>query len=183
MQILQDLNSGPTSYIHTTHIINALFVKNDDLSVVSWIQEITYILLDFILQSKLFHKTTLWIPCTHLPTSLKYFCLNIISHYLSTSWKIYMQLSHTTNFVECISAHRYSFHIHQKSEKTGLYPHQPAHLHSTLDISMDYFQCFDVSLTHHHHSKGLLLHEISLDSAGCEDHNPFITLTLAVLEP
>ena len=77
-----------------------------------------------------------------------------------------MQLSHATNFGECISANRYYFHIHQKYDETGLSLHQPAQLHPIPDISMDYLQCLDVSLTHHPHSEGLLLHEILLDSAG-----------------
>ena len=48
---------------------------------------------------------------------------------------------------------------------------------------MDYSQCLDGSLTRHPHSEELLLHEISLNSAGCEDHNPCIPHILAVLYP
>ena len=68
-----------------------------------------------------------------------------------------MQLSHATYFVECISAHKYPFHIYQKYDKTGLPPHQPSLLHPTPEIYIDYFQCLDVSLAHHPHIKGLLL--------------------------
>ena len=85
MQTLQDFDSEPSSYIHTTHPINAFFVKTDDTSVVSWIQDITSVLLAIILHNNLFHHATTWIPCTHLPTSLKYFCLDVISHSLPTS--------------------------------------------------------------------------------------------------
>ena len=38
MQTLKYFNSDPTSYIHTTHNINALFVKTADASVVYWLQ-------------------------------------------------------------------------------------------------------------------------------------------------
>ena len=65
--------------------------------------------------------------------------------------------------------------------QNGLYPHQPTHLPPTPDTSMDYFQCLDVSLAHHPHRKVLLLNELSLDSARCEDHNPCITCILTVL--
>ena len=183
MQKIQDFNSDPTSYIHTTHIINDLFFKTDGVSVVSCLQYITSVLAAAILHNNLFHHATVYLPGTHLPTSLKYFCLGIISHSLPTSWTFYMKLSHSTNFGECISAHWHPFHIHQKYDRTGLSPHQPAHLHPTPDISMYYFQCLNVYLTHHPHSKVLLLHEISPDSAGCKDHNPCITCILAVLDP
>ena len=92
-----------------------------------------------------------------------------------------MQLSYATDSGECISAHRYSFHIYQKSDKTGLYPQQPDRLHPTPEIFMDYFQCLDVFLTRHPHREGLIRHELSLDSAGCEDHNPCISHILSVL--
>ena len=45
------------------------------------------------------------------------------------------------------------------------------------------FQCLDVSLTHHPHSKGLLLNEISLNCMGYENHNPCITCILFILDP
>ena len=90
MQTLQYLNSDPTSYIHTTRNINNLFVKTDDVSVVSWLQEITSVISDVILHNNLFHHATLCIPRTHLSTSLRDLCLDIISHSLPTSWKIYM---------------------------------------------------------------------------------------------
>ena len=77
-----------------------------------------------------------------------------------------MQLYHPTNVGEYISSHLYSFHIHDKYDKMGLSYHQLSHLHPNPEISMDYSQCLDISLTHHPHSEGLLLHEISLDSAG-----------------
>ena len=98
MQKIQYFNSCPTSYIYTTHTISTLFIKIDDVYVASWIQEITPILSDVILHKNLFHHATLWIQRTHLPTSIKYFCLNIISHSLPTSWKFYTQLSHATDF-------------------------------------------------------------------------------------
>ena len=183
MQTLQDFNSDPTSYIHTTHTINAFFVKTNDASVVSWIQYITSVLLYVILYNNLFHHTTFWIPRTNLPTSLRYFCLDIISYSLPTSWKFYTQLSNTTDFGECISAHRYSFHIYQKSDKTVLYPHQPASLHPTPDIFIDYFQCLDVSHMNHPNSEVLRLHELSLDSAGYKDHNTYTPHILDVLYP
>ena len=94
-----------------------------------------------------------------------------------------MQLSHATNFGEWISTHWYSFQIYQKSEKTGLSPHQPAHLHPTPDIHMDYLQCLDVYFPHHPHSEGLFLHEILPNAAVFEDHNPCISCILAVLDP
>ena len=94
-----------------------------------------------------------------------------------------MQIYHATNFGECISAHRYFFHLHQKSDEMGLSPHQPAHFHPTSDISMEYFKFLAVSLMHHPHSEVLLLHEISLDFAGCKDNNPCIPCILAVLDP
>ena len=94
-----------------------------------------------------------------------------------------MQLYHATYFGECISAHCYSFHIHQKSDKTGLSPHQPTRLHPTSDISMDYFQCLDVSLMHYPPSDGLILNELSLDSVECKYHNPCIPRVLAILDP
>ena len=76
-----------------------------------------------------------------------------------------MQLSHTTNFGECISAHRYYLHIYQKYDQMVLSPHQPALFHHNPDISMGCFQCFDVSLMHHPHREGILFHKISLNSA------------------
>ena len=115
MQTLHNFNSDPTSYIHTNPTINDLFVRTDNVSLVSWIQDITPIFSSFILHNNLFHHANLWIPRTHLPTPLKYFCLNIISQYLENSWTFYMQLSHATILEEYISAHRFSFHIHQKS--------------------------------------------------------------------
>ena len=48
---------------------------------------------------------------------------------------------------------------------------------------MDYFQCLYISLMYHPHSEGWILHELSLDSTGCENHNPCIPCILAVLEP
>ena len=54
--------------------------------------------------------------------------------------------------------------------KTGLSPHQPARLLPTLDISIEYFQCLDVSPAHHTHSYGLILNELSLNSVVCEYH-------------
>ena len=122
-QTLQDFNSDSTSYICTTHNINAFFVKTDDASVVPWFQEITSVLLSIILQNNLFHQCTICIPHTNLLTPLKYFCLDIIFHSLPTSWTFYIQLYHVTNFGECISAHRYSFHIYQKPDKMGLFSH------------------------------------------------------------
>ena len=98
MKTLQDFNSDPTSYISTTHNINAFFDKTDDVSVLSWLQEITSIILSVILHNILFHHSNLWIPLTHLSTSLKYFYLYIISHYLPTSWTFYIQVSHATDF-------------------------------------------------------------------------------------
>ena len=71
MQTLQDFISDPTSYIHTTHTIDAFFVKTAYASVVSWIKETTSVLSYVILYNKPFHHDTLWIPHTHLPTSLK----------------------------------------------------------------------------------------------------------------
>ena len=94
-----------------------------------------------------------------------------------------MQLSYATYFGECISAHHYSFHVHQKYNRTGLSPHQPAHNKPTPYISMYYSQFLDISLTHYPHSYGLLLQEPSLDSAGYGDHNPRIPQILAVLDP
>ena len=82
MQTLQNFYSDPNSYIHTTHIINAFFVKMDNVAVVSWLQYITSVILDVILHNKPFHRYTLWITRNHLPTLLKYFCLRIISHTL-----------------------------------------------------------------------------------------------------
>ena len=41
MQTLQDFNLDLTSYVYTTHIINAFFVKNDYASAVSWLKDIT----------------------------------------------------------------------------------------------------------------------------------------------
>ena len=117
MQTLQNFNSYPTSYIHTTNIINTFFVKTDDTSVISWIQDITSILSAVILHNNLFPHATLWILRTCLPNSLKDFGLDIISHYLQTSWTFYMLLSRATNFGECISSHWDSFHINEKSEK------------------------------------------------------------------
>ena len=77
MQTLQYLYSEPNSYIHTTHTINYFFFKTIDVSVVSWIQDILSVLMYVILHNDLFHHATLWIPLTHLPTSLKYFCLRL----------------------------------------------------------------------------------------------------------
>ena len=94
-----------------------------------------------------------------------------------------MQLSHATYLGECISAHHYDFHVHYKSDNTGLSPHQPAHLHPTPDLSMDYLQCLDVSLTQHLRIEGLIFHELSLNSSGCKDHNPCIPRILAVSDP
>ena len=62
MQTLQDFNLDLTSYVYTTHIINAFFVKTNDVSVVYMIQEITSILSDVILHNNFFHHSTLWIP-------------------------------------------------------------------------------------------------------------------------
>ena len=98
MQTPQDFDSGPTSNIHATHTDNASFVKTADTSIVYWLQYITYVLLDVILHNNLFHCANLCIPRTHLPTSLKDFCLDIISHCLPTSWTFHMQLSHTINY-------------------------------------------------------------------------------------
>ena len=64
-----------------------------------------------------------------------------------------------------------------------LSPHQPARLHPTPDTSMYYFYFLGVYLTHHPHSEGLLLNELSLDSGGCEDYKPFILLIFYVLDP
>ena len=94
-----------------------------------------------------------------------------------------MQLSHATNFGECISSHQCYFHIDQKSEKTGLSPHQPASLQPVPEITIDYFQCLDVSLAHHPHSEALILNELSLNCAGYEDHKPCIPLIIAVIYP
>ena len=85
IKTLQYFNSEPTSYIHTNQNINALFFKTTDASIFYWIQDITSVLSYVILHNYLFYHVTLWIPRTHLPTSLKYFCLNIISRYLPTS--------------------------------------------------------------------------------------------------
>ena len=96
---------------------------------------------------------------------------------------ICMQLSHATNFGECISAHQNFFHIYKKPDKTSLPPHQPASLHPAPEIPMDYFQCLDVSIAYHTHIKGLLLNELSFDYAVCEDHFPCIPHVLSVLLP
>ena len=48
---------------------------------------------------------------------------------------------------------------------------------------MVFFQYLDVSLAHHPHSKGFLLHEISLDFAECDYHNPWIPCILVVIDP
>ena len=40
-----------------------------------------------------------------------------------------------------------------------------------------------MSPSRHPRSEGLLLHKISLDSAGCEDHNPCISRILVILDP
>ena len=85
MQTLQNFNTDPTSYIHTTHNIDTFFVKTAYASVVSWIKDITSVLLAVILHNDPFHHDTLWIPRTHLPTSIKDFYLYIISHYLPNS--------------------------------------------------------------------------------------------------
>ena len=85
MQTLQDFNPYPTSYIHTTHTINAFFVKNDNAFVASWIQDITSVLSDAILNINLFQHATIWIPRTRPPISFIYLCLDIIPHYLPTS--------------------------------------------------------------------------------------------------
>ena len=183
MQTLQYFNSDPTSYIHNAHTINNCFVKTADASIVSWLQDITPDLSVVILHNNLFHHATLWVPHTHLPTSLKYSCLNIISHYLPTSWTFNMQLSHATDFGEFISAHCYYFHIYQKYDGTILSPHKISLLKPAPDIPMDYFKCLDVYLEHHTHRKGLLLNEPSLDSAGYENHNPCIHNIFAVLDP
>ena len=98
MKTLQYFNSNLTSYIHTTQNINNFLVKTDDASVISWLQEITSVILDVILHNNLFYHSTLCIPRTNLSTSLQDFCLDNISHYLPTSWTFYMQLSRTTNF-------------------------------------------------------------------------------------
>ena len=90
MQTLQYFNSDAASYIHTTHTIIDFFVKHSDASIIPWIQDITSVLLSVILHNNLFHQSTLWIPRTHLTTSLKYFCLGIISHSLPTSWTFHM---------------------------------------------------------------------------------------------
>ena len=132
MKTLQDFNSYPTSYIHSTHNINSFFFKTTDASVVSWLQYIT-------LHKDLFNRATLWILHTRLTTSLKNFYLDIIFNYLRTSWTFQMQVFHATNFGSCISSHRYSFHIYQKSDKTSLSLHQPTHLHPTPETPMDYF--------------------------------------------
>ena len=136
-----------------------------------------------ILQNRLFHHSTLWIPRTHLSTLLKDFCLDIISHSLPTSWTFHMQWYHANNFGEWISAHRYSFHTYQKSNNTGLSPHNSSQLWHIPDNSMDYLQCLGIYLTHHPHSKVLLLNELLLYSAGCKYHNPCIPRILAVLYP
>ena len=69
-----------------------------------------------------------------------------------------MQVSQANHFGEYIYAHWYYFDIYQKSDKNGQSPHKLARLYTTSEIFMDYFQCLDVSLAHHPHSKGLLLH-------------------------
>ena len=71
MQTLQDFNLDLTSYVYTTHIINAFFVKNDYASAVSWLKDITSFFLSVIIYNNLFHHATLWIPRTHLPNSIK----------------------------------------------------------------------------------------------------------------
>ena len=97
-QTLQYFISDPNSYIHTTHNINAFFVKIADASIFSWPQEITSILWSVIIHNDLFRCSTFWIPHTHLHTSLKYFWFVIIFHSLQTSWAFYIQLYHATNF-------------------------------------------------------------------------------------
>ena len=47
---------------------------------------------------------------------------------------------------------------------------------------MDYLQYLNVSFTHHPENKGLLLHELSLNSVGCEDHNPCIPRIITILD-
>ena len=79
-------------------LLTLFSVKTSDASVVSWLQDITSVLLTVIIHNNLFHHATIWIQHTHLPTSLKYFCLDIIYHYFPTSCKFHMQLSHATNF-------------------------------------------------------------------------------------
>ena len=70
-----------------------------------------------------------------------------------------------------------------KSDKTSLSPHQPASLHPTPEIPMDYFQCLDISLVYHPHIEGLLLNELSLDYEVCKDHFSCIPHVLTVILP
>ena len=145
MKAFQYYNLYPNSYSHTTYTINYLFVKTADASVLFWIQYIKSVLLAVIIHNGLFCHANIWILRNHLLTSLKYFCLDI-------RWKFHIQLSHGTNFGECISAHWYSFRIYQKYDETGLFHQQHACLHPTPDISMDYFQWLHSSHTHHPYS-------------------------------
>ena len=98
MQALKYFNSDPTSYIHTTQTINNFFISTADTSIVSWIQDIKYVLSAVILHSYLFHHSNILIPRNHLTTSLKDSCLDIISHYLPNIWTFLMQLYHATYF-------------------------------------------------------------------------------------
>ena len=149
MQTLQDFNSDPTSYIHTTHTINAFFVDTTDTYIATCLQDISYVISAFIPRNNLFHHATLWIPHTYCTTSLKDFYTDFISSSLTTSWTFTMQLSHTTDLGQSISDHQYLFHIFQQSDKISKYPHQTECLYPSPDITMDYFRCLDVSIAHH----------------------------------